>query len=129
MSVLFPPLFFCLSRQPSVLSTLLLIFIFLQDFNCFVLPLSCPTIVSAPIMSYMCGFTTRRQGVDSRILSKPFSSCVQLPYRKYASLHPRLPLTIIFISTSSVLLVKEKKSYCKCCSEIWHIQYTIYFHT
>lgn len=63
----FLSLFFCLSRQPSVLSALLLIFIFPQDFNCFVLPLSCPTIVSAPIMS-VCGFTAWLQGVDSRIL-------------------------------------------------------------
>lgn len=58
----------CLSRQPSepVLSALLLIFIFPQNFNCFVRRLSCPSIVSAPTTA-MCGcsFTVWLRGVDS----------------------------------------------------------------
>lgn len=47
------PTFFSLSSQPSelVLSALLLIFIFLQNFNLFVPQLSCLSIVSMPIIA------------------------------------------------------------------------------
>lgn len=69
-------LFFPLCRQAeSVLTALLLIFIFLQNFNYFVLHLSCLSIVSMPITTRSC--VVLHPG--SQILTFPFTNtCVPL---------------------------------------------------
>lgn len=115
MSALFLS-FFCLSRQSSVRSVLLLIFIFPQDFNCFVPPLSCPAIVSAPSV---CGSTAWLQGVVSSHSHAVFCCRTESMFHKNKMYIVHVPTCTAssYICIDSYLISLCRKSQCRCCSE------------